>query len=223
MGLLKYKILILIPSTLSGIYIWPRILINLGIWDWFYYSRIIFLLYWVFIFLIGLHGVKNSTLRYKVLNIGVLTSFLVEGIGFNSSIGGANTMLCMIPPPSTYNGFRIAVAFSFIGSLMIIIYIIFEEFDQIYTKMRDNKKSRSISQSKKKRVDSYRESTSNLSYISVNFMFFHLSFFCPYIIRSVGCNGIPEFFIVPIGIFWFIQGIINVSYQIFSKLIQTKK
>ncbi|MHA1885960.1 MAG: hypothetical protein ACXAAI_11280 [Promethearchaeota archaeon] len=170
-------------------------------------------------FFIDLSGIKNSTLRYKVLNLSVILSFLIEGLGFGSSIGGANTSLCMIPPPSTYNGFRIAITSSFAGSILIIIYFSFEISHQVRRKKQNNRFLEKNTQEIEFRVDYPRRETTVLSYISINFLLFHISFFCPYLFGSVGCNGIPEIFILPIGIFWFIQGVINLSYQIMAKLI----
>ncbi|MHA2400887.1 MAG: hypothetical protein ACXADU_18625 [Promethearchaeota archaeon] len=104
-------------------------------------------------FFIDLYGIKNSTLRYKVLNLSVLLSFLIEGLGFGSSIGGANTILCMIPPPSTYNGFRIAITSSFVGSILIIIYFSFEISHQVRRKKQNNRFLEKNSQEIEFRVD----------------------------------------------------------------------
>ena len=220
MILFRYKILTLIVSFISGLCIWPRVLNRIGLW--LYYSSFVFVFFWLFAFFVVLYGIRNSTLRYKILNIAVMTCFLIELIGFGSSIGEANTPLCYVLPPSTYNGFRTAIVFSFIGSILIIINLLFVVFHQVKEKIQNNRTSQRNSKDSEVKEDFHRESYSFLSFISICFLSFHVSFFFEDIFGTVGCNGIPEQYIIPIGIFWLIPGILNVVYQIILKLPQMK-
>jgi len=190
---------------------------------WLPYISFVFVFSWLFAFFVVLYGIRNSTLRYKILNTAVMTCFLIELIGFASSIGEANTMLCYALPPSTYNGFKTAIYFSFIGSILIIINLFFVVFHQVKEKIQNNRISQGNSKESEIKEDFHRDPYSFLSFISICFLFFHVSFFFEDIFGTVGCNGIPEQYIIPIGIFWLIPGILNVLYQIILKLHQMKK
>jgi hypothetical protein len=170
-----------------------------------------------------MYGLKNSTLSYKILNISVLITFLVEGIGLEGSLGVANTPFCYVSPPSAYNGFRTAIVFSLIGSILIIIYLVFVVFHKVKITIQYNQISQRNSQDNEIKVDFLREPHLVLRFISICFLFYHISFFFQNIFGTVGCNGIAEFYIIPIGIFWLIPGILNVLYQIILKLTQKKK
>ncbi|MFX1446883.1 MAG: hypothetical protein ACFFCG_01960 [Promethearchaeota archaeon] len=146
------------------------------------------------------------TISYRILNPLALVCFLVEVIGIESSLVGANTPLCWVPPPETYDGFRIANVFSFIGAILISIKLSIDTIHMIKKQMIYDRKSFWIT-----------------SLLPTNLLVFHISFFFPSIFGSVGCNPIPERFIIPIGITWLIPNFSYFIAQIIIRLIYISK
>ncbi len=216
------KIYILLTSYFFGLLIWPSISYHLKIYDPFGCIFFNYLLLCSIFFILDLYRIKNKNPFNYIMKFIILLAFLIEGIGLQISLPEFNSMLCMIPSLYAYNGLKVAFAASVTGGLFIFIYLISSLIYQIKKSIEKPKKYHDIQEKDRNQKERFIIQDNSLFYISISLLFFHISFLIPSIFESIGCNGIPDNSIPPVGLFWIFPGIFSIIYLLFLMVRRLK-